>query len=423
GEAAAAADVGFESHPQQQQQNRRGCGDGDDPDDDLPRPGGAEPVANRQKGQPEIEPDDHGGGDPGEPLDPRAVDEAAHAGAVAGEVDQRHHGKGQLHADDHLAEQEERQGGAAAHKVNGESGGRDGHGAGDHTAHPRPYAEVEKALHDDLTGKGSGQRGGLAGTEQCDGEHDARQAGAEQRHKEFVGLLDFRDDDAVFEEHGRGQHQDGAIDEHGAVERHQQVDEVVAAGGTLGRFVVPDAAGLHQSRVEVEVMGHYRGPDNADGQVETVAVEARRQAAEDLRYHRLGPEHFDTECRRDHGDERKDEGLDGADTEALEEEQEQGIGPGENDAGEERDVKEHLERDGGAQHFGQVAGGDDAEAGAEGLEQHGHGVGHDQHPEQPVAEARAAFEVGGPVPGVHVADAHQVSRPGKSEHAAPDGDL
>ena len=40
-----------------------------------------------------------------------------------------------------------------------------------------------------------------------------------------------------------------------------------------------------------------------------------------------------------------------------------------------------------------------------------------------VAEARAAFQVRGPVARIHVADADQVGRPGKGEHAPPEGDL
>ena len=88
---------------------------------------------------------------------------------------------------------------------------------------------------------------------------------------------------------------------------------------------------------------------------------------------------------------------------------------GEQHAGQQRNVEQQVERDGRAQHFGQVAGrdgdfaedpqrdvdgarigfaaglrqvaaGDDAQARAQGLQQDRHGVRHDQHPEQPVAE-------------------------------------
>ena len=72
--------------------------------------------------------------------------------------------------------------------------------------------------------------------------------------------------------------------------------------------------------------------------------------------------------------------------------------------------------------MGQVAAGDDAEAGAERLQQHSHGIGEHQHPEQLVAEARAAFEVGGPIAGVHVADGDEVGGAGEGEEAAEEAE-
>ncbi len=80
-------------------------------------------------------------------------------------------------------------------------------------------------------------------------------------------------------------------------------------------------------------------------------------------------------------------------------------------------------RVGFAAGLGQIAAGNDAQARAERLQQDGHGVGHDQHPQQAVAEARAAFQVGGPVAGVHIADADQIGRAGEGEHAPPERDL
>ena len=38
---------------------------------------------------------------------------------------------------------------------------------------------------------------------------------------------------------------------------------------------------------------------------------------------------------------------------------------------------------------------------------------------QPVAELRAALDVGGPVAGVHVADRHQIGRTGEGEQPSP----
>src|SRR5437773_1285816 len=70
-----------------------------------------------------------------------------------------------------------------------------------------------------------------------------------------------------------------------------------------------------------------------------------------------------------------------------------------------------------AARLGEILAGDHPEAGREGLEQHRHEIAHDEHPDELVAEARAAGEVGRPVARVHVADAHQVGGPGEGEHA------
>ena len=107
-----------------------------------------------------------------------------------------------------------------------------------------------------------------------------------------------------------------------------------------------------------------------------------------------------------------------------------------------------LQRDRGADHFREVAGGDgdfaedperecevrrrvmiaaglrevaaggDAELGGERLEQDRHEVGDQNDAEQRVAELRAAAEVGGPVAGVHVADGDEVAGPGKCQDFA-----
>ena len=56
----------------------------------------------------------------------------------------------------------------------------------------------------------------------------------------------------------------------------------------------------------------------------------------------------------------------------------------------------------GPQSLGQRASGDDAELGALVLDEHGHGVGQDEHPHQQVTVAGAGGDVGGHVPRVYV---------------------
>ena len=96
--------------------------------------------------------------------------------------------------------------------------------------------------------------------------------GPEQRRQQHVRLLDFRDHDAALEEHRRRQHQDGGIHQQGAVQRHH-----ANRSGCSGRRVrlsalgVADAARLHQRRMQVQIVRHHRGAQDADGHVQAVA--------------------------------------------------------------------------------------------------------------------------------------------------------
>ena len=78
-------------------------------------------------------------------------------------------------------------------KADDAHGRNDGDGAGDQPAQPRAKAEVQKALHDDLSGESAGESGVLTGSEQRHGKQDARSADAEQRAEQLVGVFDFGD--------------------------------------------------------------------------------------------------------------------------------------------------------------------------------------------------------------------------------------
>ena len=96
-------------------------------------------------------------------------------------------------------------------------------------------------------------------------------------------------------------------------------------------------------------------------------------------------------------------------------------------------AEEEIEADSSAEEFGEVGGdgrdfggdpeadgggareifaavlreceaGDDAQLGGEVLDEHRHGIGPEQDPEQAIAELRAAEDVGGEVAGVDVGD-------------------
>lgn len=112
------------------------------------------------------------------------------------------------------------------------------------------------------------------------------------------------------------------------------------------------------------------------------------------------------------------------------------------------DMKQKIQRDGSAQNFGQVAGGNrslaknpqrqidrtgitvaaglrqipaggDAQPGRQRLQQNRHDIRQHQHPKQPVSEASTAFDVRCPVARIHVSDAHQIRRTGECQEAPP----
>ena len=158
--------------------------------------------------------------------------------------------------------------------------------------------------------------------------------------------------------HRRGQHQDGGVHQQRAVQGHGGIDQVEAAGGAPFGGRGSDAAGLHQRGMQVEIVRHHGGAQDADGHIEAVVIEARDQAGDHFRGRRFGQQNLDEEADADQRDQAEDESFELADAVVLQDEDEQRIAGGDEDADEQRDVEEQVEADGGAQHLGQVAGGD-----------------------------------------------------------------
>ena len=88
------------------------------------------------------------------------------------------------------------------------------------------------------------------------------------------------------------------------------------------------------------------------------SAQPRDQAGHHFREHGLGEQDLDEEAAADDRDQRQDERFHGADAEALQPQQQQRVGGGEQHADEQRNVEQQVEADGRAQHFGQIAGGD-----------------------------------------------------------------
>ena len=222
---------------------------------------------------------------------------------------------------------------------------------------------MDEAFHDDLAGERAGDGGVLAGGEQSDGEEGAGAGRAQERAEELVGVLDGGDFEvAAAMEDGGGDDQDGRIDEEGEGEREGGIDVGHADGFALafGRALV--VAALHDGRVQVEIVGHDRGAEDADGDVEhsgLVTMEGDgTRGCEGRAVVGAREEDWMPNRRDDGADERDDQRFDIAEAPALQEQDEEDVEAGDEDAVEERDVEEQVERDGGADDFGQVAGGD-----------------------------------------------------------------
>ena len=73
---------------------------------------------------------------------------------------------------------------------------------------------------------------------------------------------------------------------------------------------------------------------------------------------RLGQKHLHAEHRDDGADQRDHQRFNVAETPALQQQDQQHIEPGDQHAIKQRNVEKQFERDGRADHLGQVAGGD-----------------------------------------------------------------
>jgi hypothetical protein len=195
---------------------------------------------------------------------------------------------------------------------------------------------------------------------------------------------------------------------------------------------------------------HDRRANDADGQVEHLRVghdlRARNEAGQHRGERRVQPQQLGAEANADQGHQRDDDCLQRAKPSTLQRKNQHHIDHGDAYAHHQWQAKQQVQADGHAQHLGQVAGhngnlakepehqvdarrklfaaglGQVAPAGqtqphCSCLEQHRHQVGRKDHRQQRIAKLRSARNRGGPVAGVHVPDRHQITGPGKGQHA------
>ena len=381
--------------------------------------------------------------------------ERAHLGAVGGELHQRHHGERQLQAEDHLR-QDQQLAGLLLAVEDGYSRRRDdGDGARHQPPQPRRQPDIEKALHDSLAGERRGDRRIEPAAQKRDAEQGRRHGRAQQWMQQCLRLAQLDDVGlAGLIEGGRRQDQNRGVDQQRKHQRDSGIEGGVSHRLALLRRGVAVGARLHDGRVQVEVVRHHRGADDAHGQVEHVRVgedlRGRREAADQRPPFRIGERDLHGKAGGDDTQQRDDQRLQVAEAQTLQVEDEEHVERGQQHADLEGNVEQQVEPDGRADHLGDVGGDDgelrrrpqriggpagvgvtaglrqvaargDGEPRAQRLQHDRHDVGDERDKQQRVAELGAARERGGPVARVHVSDRDEIAWPQEGREPARAG--
>ena len=222
----------------------------------------------------------------------------------------------------------------------------------------------------------------------------------------------------------------------------------------LLRQAPAEAPRLHDARVQIEVMRHHGGAENAERQIQHVRVlhdlDGRREAADHLAPIGIGHGDLDAEADGDDQQHGDDEGLDPAEAERLHPQNQKHVERGQQHADLERNAEQEIEPDGRADHLGEIGGADgelgkrpqrpshptresvaaglrqvaprgDAEPHAQRLQQNGHQVRQERDGKQRVTEFRPAGKRGRPVARVHIADGDEIAGAEKGQQLHPEG--
>src|ERR1700674_1710842 len=281
--------------------------------------------SGRAENEPEefaVEEEDGSSNDPGDDGSEARVGEFPHSGSAAGELDEGDHREGQLKAENDLAENEQRGDFILAGYADDERGGDDGNGAGDEAAEPGFQANVEKAFHHNLAGKGAGEGGVLARGQQGAGEERAGEAHSEDGTEELVGIRDFGNVvKATGVKSGGTENKDGGIDKEREAEGECGIEDGVTNGFASIARRGAERASLDDAGVKIEIVRQHRGAQDADRNVKHFAV-PQDFSAGDKAYggfapERMSEENFVGEAGSDRGNERDDKGFDQAEAPAL----------------------------------------------------------------------------------------------------------
>ena len=243
-------------------------------------------------------------------------------------------------------------------------------------------------------------------------------------------------------EGGGGENQDRRIDEEREHQRDGRIPRCEFERLALFGRAFAIGARLYDAGMQIQVMRHDGGADDAERQIEHGRVRhdlgGGREAADHLPPLRIGQRDLHEETGEDHPQQRDDEGLDVAEAEALQPEDQEHVERGDQHAQFQRDAEEQVEADRRPHHLGDIGGDDryfgeqpehegdgtrigiaaglrqvtagaDRKARTQGLQDDGHDVRHQRHRQQRIAELGPTRDGRRPVARIHVADGHQIA--------------
>src|SRR5580704_1814118 len=127
----------------------------------------------------------------------------------------------------------------------------------------------------------------------------------------------------------RAEDEDGGVDEQGESESHRGVENSVTHGLAAVADRGTESARLHDAGVEIKIVRHNSGAEDADGDVQHFPIvqnfSARDEPDDGFSPDGMGEKDFVSEAGRDGGNERDDEGLDDAETAPLQGKNDQDI--------------------------------------------------------------------------------------------------
>ena len=285
-----------------------------------------------------------------------------------------------------------------------------------------------------MSGQRADARGGEARCQQRDSEGQRRtgvqlpgQTGVDRLQVVGVG-------EPAPGEQRRGHEEHRDVDEPGQAHGHRDVDalmpqQMLPLDDVRGRDPL-----LGERRMQIDRVRHDGGAEDAGREQDTAGtVEARHETSGGRPRIDVHAEQVDQEAQQDDREQPADHELEAAVAPTLQPQQPERHGPGEQTPDDQRQAEQQLQRDGAPGHLGQVGchghqlrldpqaerhpsrevlpaqlgevgPGRQAGLGRQGLHEHRHGVGDDDHPEQQIAVRRTAREVGREVARVDVRD-------------------